>query len=334
MKIFLPLLLLSIQSNLCAQTAPAAAEAEAPKPKLTDQQVSNVLAQLKQLESDILNQRGTNLSSILAKLNAGVASDQAAQKLYADCEILVNSERKEETKAEARARAEQLERNMERKGKGKGGAGGTDDEGDSALGVRFGLRYLIMTLEAHEAKDEDLKKMVPKLQSYLQDLVASAPKLKGRAYNIINRTCAAGSPIVEAFQLDRYLTREMWSNSPTDIGGIYESTILALAEKDAPDSLQALWDARINAEGVFRKENMTEPEYLLWVQNELPVMRWARATYLYEKGPNAINAMADMLKVIKDHPSHADAPSWVSELRSLVNEVAPTPVSSEAAKPQ
>jgi len=331
MKTYLPLLLIPslLPFTLQAQVSEAPVPT-AEKPKLTDQQVTSVLGQLKVLEADILAKRGTSLSSIMAKLNDGMASDAAAQKLYTECELVVNSERKQESKAEARARAEQLERRLEG-GKGKGAA--TADEGDPALGIRLGLRYLIMTLEAHEAKEEEFKKMVPKLQTYIQDLVASAPKLKGRALAMINRVCSEGSPVVEAFQLDRYLEREGWSKSPTAIGAMYNETILKIAESDSKDSLPTLWDSRIMAEAAFRKENMTVPEHALWLQNELPALRWERSTYLYEKGPSAINAMGDMLKNIKENPGHPDAPKWVQQLRQLVNQSSPTPVSSEAEKP-
>ena len=327
MKTLLPVVLTVLPFCLVAQKSATPAT---PAEKLTELQVNNVLSQLKVLEEDILSKRGNNLSTILAKLNAAIASDQSALKLYTDCDVLVNVERKEEGKTEARQRAEQMERALERKSKGGGGAAA--DEGDSALAIRLGIRYLILTLEAHEAKDEDFKKMVPKLQSYVNDLVASAPKLHGRALGMVNRACSDGSPIVEAFQLDRYLNREGWSNSPTNIGGMYSATILPLAESEAKNSLPDLWDARINAEGAFRKENMTEPEFILWGQNELPALRWQRATYLYQKGPSLINAMADMLKLIKDNPSHPDAPDWVSQLREFINEASPTPVSTEAAK--
>ena len=331
MKTYLSLLIIPSLLPLALHAqAPEVIPPAVEKPKLTDQQVTSVLGQLKVLEADILTKRGTSLASIMAKLNDGMASDAAAQKLYTECELVVNSERKEESKAEARARAEQLERRLEG-GKGKGTD--TTDEGDPALGIRLGLRYLVMTLEAHEAKEEDFKKMVPKLQTYIQDLVASAPKLKGRALTMINRVCNQGSPVVEAFQLDRYLEREGWSNNPTAIGGMYSETILKMAETDAKDSLPTLWDSRITADAAFRKENMTVPEHALWLQNELPALRWERATYLYEKGPSAINAMGDMLKNIKENPGHADAPKWVQQLRQLVNQSSPTPISSEADKP-
>jgi hypothetical protein len=320
MKTVFLLMLAASAATLSAQTPAAPAE---PAPKLTEAQVNTVLDQLKALEADILAKRGSNLSSILAKLNSAIASDQAAIKFYTECDVLVNSERKEASKTEARQRAEQIEKNMERKA--KAGAGADDEQGDNGIALRLGMRYLILTLEAHESKEEEFKKMIPKLQSYIQDLVASAPKLQGRALGMINRACGPNSPIVEAYQLDRYLNRQHWSRDPINIGGMYQSTLFYLAESEAKDSLPTLWDSRINNEGAFRKEQMSEPEYILWLQNELPAMRWERATHLYEKGPSVINAMADMLKVIKEFPAHPDAPKWVAELRTRVNESAAVP---------
>lgn len=323
------LLMLASATILSAQS-PAASEtpAAAAAPKLTEAQVNSVLDQLKVLEADILAKRGSNLSAVLAKLSSAIASDQAAIKFYTDCDVLVNSERKEASKSEARQRAEQVEKNMERKS--KAGAGSGDEEGDNGIALRLGLRYLMLTLEAHEAKDDDFKKMVPKLQSYIQDLVASAPKLHGRAFGVINRACAPNSPVVEAYQLDRYLNREHWSRDPSNIGGMYQATLFYIAEAEAKDSLPTIWDSRINNEAAFRKEQMSEPEYILWLQNELPALRWDRAAYLYENGPSVINAMADMLKVIKEFPAHADAPKWVNQLRLKVNESAAVPTSSSS----
>lgn len=332
MKPVLLLPLLACTPILKAQTASPPAS---PEPaKLTEAQVSNVLSQLQDLEKNILAQRNSNLSSILAKLNDAIASDQAAVKFYTDCDVLVNSERKEGTKAEARQRAEQIERAMDRsKSKGGGGGGPSDDEGEMGLALRLGLRYLILTLEAHEAKEEEFKKMAPKLQAYIQDLVAAAPKLKGRAMNNLVRVGSNGSPVVEAFQLDRFLNSQHWSRSPVDFGSMYEQTLFYVAEEEAKDSLPELYDSRINSEAAFRKEQMPAPEYSLWLQGEFPALRWQRAIYLYKKGSSPIQAMGDMLKVIKEFPGHADAPKWVAELRTLVNESSAVPATSAADKP-
>jgi hypothetical protein len=323
----LPFLLIATATSLCAQTQPAPAPAAAPK--LTDAQVSNVLSQLQELEKTILTQRASNLSTVLAKLNAAIASEQAAIKFYTDCDVLVNSERKEASKIEARQRQEMMERSMDRsKNKGGGGGAAAEEEGDIGTALQLGMRYLILTLEAHEAKEEDFKKMAPKLSSYIQEMTATAPKLKGRALGMLGRVCNGGSPVVEAFQLDRFLGAEHWSRNPTDIGGMFQQTLFFLAEKDAKDTLPSLWDTRLNYEAAFRKEQMPAPEYELWLQDDLPALRWQRAVYLYEKGPSPVTAMADMLKVIKEHPSHADAPSWVDTLRQFVNASAPVPTTS------
>lgn len=329
-SLIFPSVLLTVWLPFAMQAqSPAEAPATPSAPKLTDAQVANVLGQLKELENQIQQMRGSNLSSILTKLRSGLASDQAAMGLYLECFNLVNSERKDVDKSDARKRQEAMEKNMERRA--KGGNGGAAEEGDAGFAVRLGLQYLILTLEAHEASPEDFKKMVPKLQEYVQAVVAAAPQLKGRAQNYLSS--ALNGPVVEAFNLQRYLTVKNWSTRPADIGNIYTLTLLPLAEENDKESLPALWDARINAEGTFRKELLFPAEFEIWTQNELPALRWQRATYLYAKGPSAINAMADMLKLIKENPGHADAPKWVKELRQMVNASAPSGTSPNAQPP-
>ncbi|MDZ4289180.1 MAG: hypothetical protein U0984_14535 [Prosthecobacter sp.] len=342
----LSLLFIALPALISAQTATPAASPPGQSVKLTDVQVNNVLAKLKELEKQIAEMRGTNLSSILQKLREGIASDQAALKLYLDCDALVNSARKEESKTEARMREEQMKKSLERKG---GNGGDKNEDGDFAMAVRFQIQYLIMTLEAHEAKEEEFDKMVPKLQAYIAEVIAAAPKIKGRALQQMNQTLGGGgggggrrgggggggggNPIIEAFQLDRYLAVPKWTNRPLDFAGMYSLTILPIAEEKDKNLLPGLWDARINAEGVFRKESMFAPEFELWTKNELPELRWERAKYLTEKGPDPVSAMAEMLKLIADNPGHANAPAWLQELRVMVNSAAPVPASEGLPKP-
>lgn len=313
-------------------TAPDSDPPKPAAPKLTDAQVNSVLGQLTELEKDILAKRSSNLTSILARLRGAMASDAEALKLYLECDRLVNASRKEVDKSEARAREEQKKKELEK----RGGKDAEKEVGDFGLAVRLQIHYLVLTLEAHEAKDEEFKKMVPKLQTYIGEALAAAPKLKGRAYGYLNGGGGGrgGNPniIVEAFQLERYLQVDKWTNRPLDFGGMYIKTILPLHEDDKKELLPGLWDARINAEMAFRKEQMFEAEYNLWLQNDLPALRWNRANYLYEKGPSPILAMSDMLKLIKENPSHPDAPAWVKQLRSLVNQSSPNAANAGEAK--
>ncbi len=313
-------------------------------PKLTEAQATFISKQLAELEAQIQKMRGDNLTVVLQKLRDGVTSDQAAMKLYLDCENLVNLERKEVDRNEARRREENMQKNMDRKGERK-----DENEGDPAVAARLHIKYLILSLEANETSDENLPKLVPKLQEYIQDLTTSSPKLKGRALGYLTNLGGGGgggggaarrggggggnSPIVEAFQISRYLNRDKWTTRATDIGAMYEQTILPLAEDAKRDSLPELYDARINAEGTFRKGFMHEPEYNLWIQNELPSLRWNRANYLFKNGSSPLNAMADMLKVVKENAGHADSPSWLRQLKSYVEEAKPESTTPTNAPP-
>ena len=306
--------------------SPAQTAAPAPA-QLTESQASNVLSQLQELEQQILQKRGATLASVLTRLQAAVASDQAALSLLVECEKLVNIERKDLDKSEARRLAEMAERRNK--------AMGANDEGDYSLAVRLGIQYLLLTLEAHEASDEDFIKMVPKLQSYIQTLLAALPKIKGRGQNYLNTALSERNPIIAAFQLQPFISRPGWSSRPLDIGSMYVQTLLPLAAADPKgrETLPELWDGRVQAEIAQRQENMPAPEFALWQQNDLPNLHWARAKHLHSKGPAPVNALADMLRIIRDHPGHADAPAWVKELRELINQSAPSAPSANLPKP-
>ncbi len=161
----------------------------------------------------------------------------------------------------------------------------------------------------------------PKVNSFLKS--ETAPKIKGRAQGYLSGALSERNAIIQAFNLSRYLNgKKNWSTNPINIGGFYSATLLPIAEKESIDSLPALWDARITAEGLMRKEQMFAPEFELWTLNELPILRWQRAQYLYQKGPTPVNAMGDMLKLIRENTNHVEAPKWLEQLRVLVNQAA------------
>lgn len=285
--------------------------AERPSVALTPEQIAMITKQLTELEGQIDKMRNDTLGSVLQKLRAAVGSDAAALALYTDCEKLVNVERKELDRDEAKRAAERIEREKERRG--------TDekDQGDAAMAIRLQLQYLILTLEAHEAKNRAT--LIPKLQAYIQDVLANAPKLKGRAFGQLGGDLRGDrNPIVAAFQIQRYLQTEKWTTRPADIAGMWTQTIFPWYLDNKPSELSTLWDNRLTAEATLLKAIMPEAEYALWLQNEYPALRWDRAEYLVMKGPTPVNALADMLKLIKEFPGHPDAPKWLKSMRAYV----------------
>lgn len=92
----------SLSASLFAQQTPTPPVAPAPRATLTADQATNVLKQLAELERTILQQRGTNLGSVIQKLRTAASSDAAAISFIEDCDKLVNVERKDADREEAR----------------------------------------------------------------------------------------------------------------------------------------------------------------------------------------------------------------------------------------
>jgi hypothetical protein len=316
-----PLLMLGLV-HVSAQTADTPPQlGERPTVALTPEQIATITKQLSELEGQIDKMRNDTLGSVLQKLRAAAGSDAAAMALYMDCEKLVAVERKDLDRDEAKRAAERIERNSERRG------GEDKDESDPALATRLQLQYLILTLEAHEAKDR--APLIPKLQAYIQDVLANAPKLKGRALGQLGGDLRGDrNPIVAAFQIQRYLQTEKWTTRPADIAGMWSQTILPWYLENKPSELATLWDNRLTAEATLLKATMPEAEYALWLQNEYPALRWDRAEYLVMKGPTPINGLADMLKLIKEFPGHPDAPKWLKAMRAYVESSTDAPAAS------
>lgn len=331
MKPSLLLLTLAAVAVLHAQE-PAPASPPPAKPSLTPDQVSNVLKQLADLEKSILQQRASNLGSLVQKIRSAASSNAAAINFIEDCDTLVNVERKDGDKNDAvkiKQKAEQAKRGDTKQQE--------DKEGDHATGVRLCLEYLALSLEAHETKD--LSTMIPKVQAFHQTLIEQGKKLKGRTGDMLMQSVARGGGggrrpggnldvgvVIEAYQLAPFLRTEGWPQEPANIIGMYDKVILKNVREKHPGELGPVWDTAINNEIAFRKERLAEGELQVWQQQEYPSLRWQRAQDLVQHGGNPVAGMAEMLKVIKDFPNHASSPSWVAELRNLV-----TPEKTDAA---
>jgi hypothetical protein len=296
------------------QQEPPVPEAPLPQIPLTAQQVELISKQLVELEKQIGEMRGSTLGAVMQKLRSAVASDAAALNLLLDSEKLVNVDRKDLDKSVERQRKEQMERNAERRGDKKT----EDQDGDMGLAARLHIQYMILTLEARETKAEDRDKLLPKLTAFIQDVVANAEKLKGRAGQFLNRD-VGGSVIAQAFQIERFLQGGAdWASRPLDFGNMWDRFILPHTKEQKPDGLAAQYDHLISAETALRKGMMPEPEFIIWGQQELPELKWQRANYLLRNGTTPLNALKDMLDHIKAYPGHPSAPGWLAEMRNVM----------------
>ena len=313
-------------------TAPILAQDPAPKPApptLTQQQVDSIVKQLAEIEKEIAEKRGGNLSTIIQKLRSGAASDAAALALYEDCETL-NAERRALTREDKKAREDQIKRQADRNKDNKVTV--VKEEGDFSTAVRLQLRYLVLTLQAHEAKE--METLLPELAGYIQDVAANADKLKGRAGAYLGtplrtgggggrRGGAEGNPFVSAFQLDHYLDNPNWSLEPLQFGDIFEKAIFPIYREKKKSDLAAQWDARMNAEAAYRKGAISDAEYAIWQQTNLLDIKWRKLKDLYANGDKPVEAMAQMLTMIRENPAHPDSPKWLDEFRGIVAAAVP-----------
>lgn len=290
-------------------------------PVLTEEQIESVKAQLAALEGEISTKRNSFLAEIIERFRKATSSDAAALNFYIDCKKIVDLERKDMTRDALRTQSERMADQVERMADEQQNR--DKDEGDFGKAVRLQLEYIILTLEAHETPEDKMIEMIPKLRAYVASVLENAGKLKGRALRTLSGSIS-NSPFVDAYQIGRYLDSENWSSDPLNFGQMWSKCIFPILEEQDREKLPEQWDARIKTEMAFREESMYDPEFEIWMKNELPVLRWSRAVFLYERGPSPINAMGDMLKLIREYPDHANAPSWLEQLHGLVDEASGT----------
>jgi hypothetical protein len=128
------------------------------------------------------------------------------------------------------------------------------------------------------------------------------------------------SVFCRAYLIDGLLKRNEWAYSPIEVSRIYDTVIFPYYLEIKPAELPAQWDARINAELALRKIVMSETEFGLEYKERQPALLWQKATYMLEKNLTPLQAMADMLKVVRDNPNHSMAPIWLGQLRAMVTQ--------------
>jgi hypothetical protein len=136
-----------------------------------------------------------------------------------------------------------------------------------------------------------------------------------------------------AYLLDNHLTRRGWCYSPLDVADIYDMVILPYYLELKPEEIGAQWDARIAAEVALRKLTMSETEFAIFSKERQPELAWQKARYMRQNNINVVQALADMLKVVRDYPTHPRAAEWLAIIREEVVAAQPTPATAAGAPP-
>jgi hypothetical protein len=146
--------------------------------------------------------------------------------------------------------------------------------------------------------------------------------VSGNIGNVL-RQSVKSTEFAKAYLLEDHLTRSNWSYSPLDIPDIYENVIFPYYLETKPTELGTQWDNRINAELNLRKLTMSETEFGLLAKERQPELAWQKANFMLTNHLNPLQAMADMLKIVRENPTHPKAVEWLKTLREMVNTAQP-----------
>jgi len=344
-RILLVTLLCPAFSLLRAQSAaPATPAAEAPK--LTAEQTASIMKQLDALDSVIGKNRGDILGGALARCTKALAGGEAGVlALYLECYKLEHFDR---VNLKVTDYQDWAKRNMDR-----------HKDPEFLVALRLQLEYLALSIQAQDAKEKDMPALVASLQAYIPKVVAAIQGAtkhtvagavkdntkgsgnknpRGQNFDSDNfqqmlRQSVKNSEFAKAFLLGDFLRSEDWTYDPFDLKGIYEQVILPYYVEKRPADLPAQWDNRIKSELAIKAAVMSESEYSLYYKERYPGMLWRKAEYLVQHNVNTILAMADMLRLIRENPTNAEAGDWAKRLRELVNSAQPPLIPSGSATP-
>ncbi len=328
---------LLLATFFCAAVTFLPAQSAAPKTpdtkesKLTPEQTATIIKQLDALESTIGKNRSLTLSGALTRCSKAVAAGEpAALQLYLDCYKLEHFER---MNLKVLDYQEWAKRNADKH---------KDPEFRMALWLQ--LDYLVLTIQAQDAKEKDMPILIASLQSFISRVITAIQGSTkhtaggavvdagkpgrgqsfdaGKLQQMLHQS-VKNSEFAKALQLDSILKKEDWTYDPMDIRGIYERVIFPYYIEKKPDDLSTLWDNLIKSELAIKAATSSEAEFGVFYKERYPEMLWRKAEHLVSHHVNTIMALADMLKLIRDNPTHPNAGNWAKKLRELVNSAQP-----------
>lgn len=304
-------------------------------PQLTPEQTATILKQLDTIEAQMNKNRADLLSSAVAKFSKALSNGEAgATQMYLDCYKLNHFDRLNQPASEFQA---WQKRNQDKL-----------DEPEFMLARYIQLQYLMFCMKVQDAPEKEIPSLVTSLQTHVSNVLSAfqnaarhntaAPVIGksttkkgahnqhfdcGKFQNLL-RQPVKNSEFAKAFLLDDFLKKENWPYDPMDIKGIYEQVILPYYLDKKPSEIPAIWDTRIKTELGISAAVMPEANYAAHYKENYPRMLWSKADYLVAHNITPTSAMADMLKIIRENPSHPDMAQWAKKLRELVNNAQPT----------
>jgi hypothetical protein len=124
-----------------------------------------------------------------------------------------------------------------------------------------------------------------------------------------------------------------WEMVAGNIDGIYSSIVLPEYRASKDPRLLDYWDMVLKRESDRAAQRKLDVEQRDWNQVKRPALLWARAQDILLLGYRN-RAVTEMFNLVKAHPQHPEAASWIGQLEGLLIPSAPAPaVPSSSATP-
>ncbi len=303
---------------------------------LSDADRETLLGNLEKIQEASNSKTDARFRIALTAYRNALGSDDAAMELYMNCMEKVNFEELHKKAADFREWKTKEHEKL-------------SDPG-LRLALRHQLRWLMLTLEAASQKPDRVK-LVGEAQDAIDTIFRDADKLKYQQ-EILSQAVTS-TVFARAYDINN-VKAESWALSPIDIEGIYDEILLPPYRRpSAVAGLRAGWIKRIQQETVKmelwskRRDNrgdnrddkkigmasdMQSPEYLKFLEEELPKLQWEMEVDLYHNGDEA-GAAIRLLGLLQKYVGHASAGEWAAEFKSLLKPTVAAPVPKVLGEP-
>jgi hypothetical protein len=269
----------------------------------------------------------TKIGAAAAAFRAGMASDEAAVKLYLECT--------EKVEFQDRQRSSQEFREWKRRQDDR-----LKDEG-LRRSLRHQLRWLVLSLEAAEA-GEKRDALAPRAAEAVDAIFANPEQFGGNVGSLSEPV--TNTVFARAYNLGG-AKLEDWPLSPLEVSAVFNQIIFPpLRQEGKFDSLREQWLKRIRYEGVARehwsgsgegrgKDDERSPAFEKFIVETLPDLRWQMEEDLFKAGDQQ-RAAINMLAHIEANVTHSKARDWAESFRVMVDPPkVVAPGTADAAKP-
>ena len=330
-------------------TAPSTPATTSSSP-VSNEDTARILAEITKVQNEFAQTRKELLGNALGRFKTAAASDAEASAFYLACYRLVNIDRKpaaSEEEAKERAIGDWQERAVAALG-----------EGGSQTALRLQLQLLVMLLEPRTEGDETTR--IAALRAYMQTVLSLLPRLQeggdaddkperkpvatvgkrnkkddqderrpaagrgprgGGVMGLLQRNVMS-TLFAEAYNLSTYWERsEGQITSPADFKTAYLTQILPWYRLHKPAELAAVWDEYLRAETTVVQLKTDPAALATWGANEYKNMYWAKWLDLLSNGVDATQAAANLIKVVRENPSHPSLKSWIGDLAKVAEKL-------------